>query len=43
MVPWKLRDLVMRGTALTGLIDVFSGHASVDDAARIARSVVTAG
>jgi anti-sigma B factor antagonist len=37
------RGLVRRILALTGLIDVFSVHASVEDAVRIARSVVTAG
>jgi anti-sigma B factor antagonist len=34
---------VRRILALTGLIDVFSVHASVQDAARIARPVVSAG
>ena len=37
------RGLVRRILALTGLIDVFSVHASVEDAVRIARPVVTAG
>jgi anti-anti-sigma factor len=37
------RGPVRRILALTGLIDVFSVHASVEDAARIARPVVTAG
>ena len=34
---------VRRILALTGLIDVFSVHASVEDAVQIARPVVTAG
>jgi anti-anti-sigma factor len=34
---------VRRILALTGLIDVFSVHASVEDAVRIARPMVTAG
>jgi anti-sigma B factor antagonist len=37
------RGPVRRILALTGLIDVFSVHASVEDAVRIARPVVTAG
>jgi anti-sigma B factor antagonist len=37
------RGPVRRVLALTGLIDVFSVHASVEDAMRIARPVVTAG
>jgi anti-sigma B factor antagonist len=37
------RGPVRRILALTGLIDVFSVHASVADAVRIARPVVTAG
>ena len=37
------RGLVRRILALTGLIDVFSVYASVEDAVRIARPVVTAG
>jgi len=37
------RGPVRRLLALTGLIDVFSVHASVADAVRIARPVVTAG
>ena len=37
------RGSVRRILALTGLIDVFSVHASVEDAVRIARPVVTAG
>jgi anti-sigma B factor antagonist len=37
------RPPVRRILALTGLIDVFSVHASVEDAVRIARPVVTAG
>ena len=37
------RGPVQRILALTGLIDVFSVHASVEDAVRIARPVVTAG
>jgi anti-sigma B factor antagonist len=36
------RGPVRRLLDLTGLIDVFSVHASVEDAARIARPVVTA-
>jgi anti-anti-sigma factor len=36
------RGPVLRILALTGLIDVFSVHASVQDAVRIARPVVTA-
>lgn len=36
------RGLVWRVLALTGLIDVFSVYASVEDAVRIARPVVTA-
>jgi len=37
------RGPVRRILALTGLIDVFSVHASVEDAVRIARPEVTAG
>jgi anti-anti-sigma factor len=37
------RGPVRRILALTGLIDVFSVHASVEDAVRIARPAVTAG
>jgi anti-sigma B factor antagonist len=37
------RGPVRRILALTGLIDVFSVHASVEDAVQIARPVVTAG
>jgi anti-anti-sigma factor len=37
------RGPVRRILALTGLIDVFSVYASVEDAVRIARPVVTAG
>jgi anti-anti-sigma factor len=37
------RGPVRRILALTGLIDVFSGHASVADAVRIGRPVVTVG
>ena len=37
------RGPVRRILALTGLVDVFSAHASVEDAVRIARPVVTAG
>ena len=37
------RGPVRRILALTGLIDVFSVHASVEDAVRIARPVATAG
>jgi len=37
------RGPVRRILTLTGLIDVFSVHASVEDAVRIARPVVTAG
>jgi STAS domain/Histidine kinase-like ATPase domain len=37
------RGPVRRILALTGLIDVFSVHASVEDAVRIARPVVTTG
>ena len=36
------RGPVRRRLDLTGLIDVFSVHASVEDAVRIARPVVTA-
>jgi hypothetical protein len=34
---------VWRILALAGLVDVFSVHASVEDAVRIARPAVTAG
>jgi hypothetical protein len=37
------RGPVQRILPLTGLIDVFSVHARVEDAVRIARPVVTAG
>jgi hypothetical protein len=37
------RGPVQRILALTGLIDVFSLHASMEDAVRVARPVVTAG
>ncbi|HEX2823813.1 MAG TPA: hypothetical protein VHO07_27165, partial [Streptosporangiaceae bacterium] len=39
----EARGKVRRILVLTGLIDVFSVHASVEDAVRIARPVVTAG
>ncbi len=37
------RGPVLRVLALTGLINIFSVHASVEDARRIARPIVTAG